>query len=424
MNDLLLPAGLLLLGLAALQWRGARYVSYPPALYALTWGAGLLLVASSGSTYDPIGSTTVVIYVVGAVLFAVGGWLGWRAAEGGPIAPRAATLPEWTLPALTLVMIVLAPFYVLAIIRFVGQVSPAEFLFRLRVRTLEAHILGGLGVIANVVPYATMVALLAAALPARTELARSSRAIAIGLGVVLAILTGGRSAPLALIIGVLAVVAARRTSVPWRPVLLSLTAGLVVFGTMGVLVRKGTADPNADLRTNLVAIAEGVRHYAIGGVVAFDHLVEDPRAMPSNGGFKRTAREIANAFGARYEVPTLHLQFKGIGDRKETNVYTLYAAYLQEAGAAAMFAFVLLLGAVTGLVHRLAVRGSLTALLFHGILAGSVVQSVFAEAFLMNLNFLGKLGAFALALDALGWYNGLVRRRRGAVRAGAPVMAR
>jgi oligosaccharide repeat unit polymerase len=420
----LLPAALLLIALGVFQWRTVRYVSYPPALFAFTWGMGLLLIATSGGAYDPMSDGTIGIFVLGGVLFAAGGSLGWGALAGPSVEAREDALPKATMPVLVLLVLALTPLYVDAIIRFVGQVSPAEFLYRLRVRSLESHITGGIGVIANAVPIAMAVALLAAALPARTPLARGTRGVALGLAILLTMLTGGRSAPLALIIGVVAIATARRRTVPWRPLLLATVSAIAVFGTMGVLVRKGTADPNADLRTNAIAIAENFRHYAIGGMVAFDDLVDDPRSVPGNGGFLRTAREIANKFGARHELPVLHQQFSGIGNLKETNVYTFYSSYLPEVGAAAMFALVLLLGVVTGAVHRLAVRGSLSALLFHGILAGAAVQSVFNEAFFMNLNFLAKLGAFALSVDLLAWLNGRSLAGHGGARRAAPLAAR
>ncbi len=408
MTGTLLPAGMLLLALGLLQVRLVRFVSYPPALYCFVWGVALLWIAADPGTFDVVSDRTIGFYVLAALAFSIGGALGWRgfareAAAGAHGSSLPAPLPPSLVPLLTLVVAILAPVYLRALVAFVGQSSPVEFLYALRVRTLEASVLGGLGVIANVVPFAMLVALLAAAVPAPTTLARVSRAAAIAMALVLSILTGGRGAPLTLIIGLGAVLTVRATRLPLRHVALGLVAGLAVFASMGVLLRKGTARPDATLADNAVALVDNVRLYTLGGVVAFDRILDDPQAVPGNGGFLRTGQELANRLGARYEFPPLHMQFSTIGHALDTNVYTIYFSYLPFVGVGATLVILALLGGLSARVHRSALGGSLTALMFHAVLVGAVPVSVFSDGFVSNLNFFAKLGAFMLALHIAAW---------------------
>jgi oligosaccharide repeat unit polymerase len=396
------------LALAALQLSAVKYLSYPPAIWCSTWGGALLWLWLSGDVFVPIDDRTLLLIIFGAAAFCVGGLLGWRVVDGRT---PAFSAPDRTLPALPPALIsglvaalcLLTPLYLYRLVSFIGQTSPLDFLYALRVRTLETQILGGIGIIANVVPFAMMVAWVTMAVTALTLRARILRLAALSIAVLVAVLTGGRGAPLTLIIGAMAIATIRSVRFPVREFVIGLGAALLIFGAMGVLIRKGTAQPEADWRSNMASIVDNLRLYTIGGVVALDRLVEDPQSVSGNGGFLRNAMEIANRLGGRYEVPPLHQPFTSVGNGADTNVYTIYGVYLQNVGSVALLAVFTLLGIVSAATHRYAIRGSFTAILFHSILVGAAAQSIFNDAYLTNLNFIGKLIVFVLGVKFFIW---------------------
>jgi hypothetical protein len=401
-GSLLLPSGLLLIACGLLQLRLVRNVTYPPVLFCGVWGVALVWLWLSGDRYLPLSDTTMVIYVAGALSFTVGGavgWLGGRPEQAGPIyEPQAA---DWLIPAMTAAVLLVSPLYVARVAAVVGTVSPVEFLFYLRVRTLDSGLDEGIGIVGNAVPLAMMCAMTSVALPPQWWFGRACRVLLVLLAILLAVLTGGRGAPLTLILSLWAISAVRAQFIPVRTAVLGLAGVMVVFAVMGVFVRKGTARPDMPLSSNILAVGENLQDYVLGGIVAFDLIVDDPRRIPDNGGYLRTLRATANHFGGRYDVPSQHLQFVSIGDGRDTNVFTVYHAYYPDEGLVGSLALILLFGVAASVVHRYATRGGLAPTLFHGVFAASVLLTTFNEPFYTNINFLLKLAVFSVVVSAI-----------------------
>jgi oligosaccharide repeat unit polymerase len=397
MDSLLLPVGLLLLAVALLQVRIVGHVAYPPSLLCAVWGAEILWLYSAGNRYSPVSSATLLIYLGGTAAFCLGGALGWVSAGWGREGLRGEpVVREWLVPLLTVLVVVLTPVYVAKVIAVVGSVPRAEFLYTLRVRTLDTTLEDGIGVAGNIVGFATMCALLATAVRAPRPIDRFCRALLIVLALFLAILTGGRNAPLSLIFGLGAIAAVNARSLPVRKVVMGLVAAMMVFALMGVLIKKGNARPDASLMENAAAMGDGLQVYSLAGIVGFERIVDDPASIPSNGGYLRGVQDIANHLGAHYEVPSQHLQWTSVGDAIDTNVYTMYSAYYPEVGFVGTLCLTLVVGCVSAIAHRRATSGKLGATLFFGMLAAATLQSSFGEPFYTNANFLGKLGIFVL----------------------------
>jgi oligosaccharide repeat unit polymerase len=401
MGSLLLPSGLLLLTGAVLQLRAVRFITYPPVMYCGLWGVALLWLWLAQGRYLPIADATTVIFVLGALAFSVGGILGWHLGAS-PAAFESAPpdAPDWLVPALTAAVAVLAPFYVQRVVSLVGGVSIVEFLYYLRVRTLDPFD-AGIGPLANVVPFAMMCAMASVALPPRTTAGRMSRIALVAIALALAVLTGGQGPPLTLIISMAVISMVRARRVPLTVAVMGTLSAMVIVGLMGMLIRKGSAAPDAPLRQNVVAVATNLQDYSLIGVVAFDRIVDDPLTIPSNGGYLRAFRLAANRFGYTYEIPPLHREYVVIGDGIDTNTYTTFHAYYPEEGLAGSLALLVLFGVIASFVHRRAVAGGVLPLLFHGLIGSSVMLTTFSEAFYTNLSFGGKLAAFSLALSLI-----------------------
>ena len=397
MDSLLLPVGLLLLAVALLQVRIVEHVAYPPALLCAVWGAEILWLYSAGNRYSPVSSATLLIYLGGTAAFCLGGALGWMVAGPGSEGLREEpVVREWLVPFLTVLVVVLTPVYVAKVIAVVGSVPRAEFLYTLRVRTLDTTLEDGIGVSGNIVLFAMMCALLATAVGAPRPIDRFCRALLIVLALFLAILTGGRGAPLSLICGVGAIAAVHARTLPVRKVVMGLVGALVVFALMGVLIKKGNARPDATFMENAAAMSDGLQVYSLAGIVGFERIVDDPTSIPSNGGYLRGVHDVANHLGANYEIPSQHLQWTSIGDAIDTNVYTMYSAYYPDAGFVGTLCLTLIIGWVSAIAHRRATSGKLGATLLFAVLVPATLQSSFGEPFYTNANFLGKLGIFVL----------------------------
>lgn len=406
MNDALLPAGLFLILFAALQVRIVRYVTYPPALLSAVWGVTLLWLLATGQRYLPVSPFTVGIYVAGTIAFAVGGACGWGVAARSPATTHIGIMaPTWFIPMLTFLVVVVAPLYTLKLLAVVGTMSPVDFLYAVRVESLETSVGDTVGAIQNVVPFAMMSAMAAIALPPGSSIGRLCRVILVGAAFSLTILTGSRGAPLTLLLGMGIIASARAKRIPvWRTGGV-IAVAVVIFGLMAILLRKGRAGPESSVGENVVAVADGVQDYALGGIVAFEGVVSDPGSVPAVWSPLRTVEEMLNHLGATFEVPSQHAQFSTIGDGMVTNVYTMYFSYFPEMGLVGMLCLISMVGVIAGIVHRLAVDGSVMALLFHGVIAAALLLTIFKEPFYTNANFLLKLALYGAVVT-------LVVRRR------------
>lgn len=402
MNDALFPAGLFLVSLAALQVRIVRYVTYPPALLCGVWGLALLWLLATGQRYVPVSAFTVGIYVSGALAFSVGGAFGWGVAAPLRSPTRIdAVAPVWLIPMLTLIVIVVAPLFALKLLAVVGAMSPVDLLYAVRVESLQTAVGDTVGVVQNIVPFAMMSAWAAIALPPLTFIGRISRAVLVTAAVGVTILTGSRGAPLTLLLGLGFIGSVRAQRLPVLRGAAVAMAAVVLFGVMAVLLRKGSASPEATFGENILAASEGLEDYALGGIVAFDGIRSDPGRVPEVWNPLRTVQEMANRLGARYEVPSKHAEYSLIGDGILTNVYTMYFSYYPAAGFAGTLGLVFMVGLMAGFAHRCAVQGSFVAVLFHGVLAASVLQSIFNEPFYSNANFLLKLTLFGFLMTSV-----------------------
>ena len=159
-----------------------------------------------------------------------------------------------------------------------------------------------------VVVFAMICAMISVALPQRTTIGRVSRVILIGVALALTVLTGSRAGPVTLMLSLTGILAIRRM-ITYRGVAWITVAGVLLFGAMGLFLRKGAASPDASFSDNLYALVHDLEDYSLGGSVAFNSLDGDRRAIPDNGHYLRTFNEIASHLGARTEVPPLHLQY-------------------------------------------------------------------------------------------------------------------
>ena len=277
LSSALVPAALVLLGAAFFQWQLLGDITYPPVIFCVVWGGVLLWLSLAGARYLPLTNDTIAFFVTGAGMFSLGG-AGARALPAiGTDQRRAATeSPTWLVPALTISTILAAPLYVRRVIELVGNVAPETFLYALRVRTIDPNATETIGPIANVVVFAMICAMISVALPQRTTIGRVSRVILIGVALALTVLTGSRAGPVTLMLSLTGILAIRRM-ITYRGVAWITVAGVLLFGAMGLFLRKGAASPDASFSDNLYALVHDLEDYSLGGSVAFNSLDGDRR---------------------------------------------------------------------------------------------------------------------------------------------------
>lgn len=385
--------GAAFLGGAFLLRRAGRSWMFPPAAWMAVWGVAFLMIARAGDWFYPLTDEIRVLALVGAGAFALGGGIAAALLFGLPDRP-VPTLDRRRIGRLmdgVLVVMVLAiPVYWAEVVAGARGAAIENILLSARVQALGAA--EGLAprmpfLIRNLVQVSLAITFIGVALVDDTPRWRVRVGGLFLLTLAYQLLTGGRAGALILVLGVIGIAVVRARRLPVVPLVGGAAAFAVVFAVIGIQLEKGTARRGAPLRENLPALWVNFEEYAVGGIVALDRVVDDPGSVPSTGGFTRTARQVANVFGADHELPSLHAQYTAIGDFRSTNVYTTYFYYLPDVGYAGTLVLVGLAGFLATVVFWFARRGSLWGLVFFAMVTAAIGQSVFNEAFYGQLNF-------------------------------------
>lgn len=366
----------------------------PVPVYCGTWSGALALYVLTANSFTPLHElepTTVLFFVTGALVFCAGAVAAsWRTQAPVDLADRSMLRGSVAL-IIGLLFVVTVPAIFMRVSTLLAGVPLDQVLFLARNVDVDPSRLGIsslLGPFSNAIPLSIAITLLLYAVPVspRVQWMRGLIFVAT-LGIQVS--TGGRSGIVSLLIGMTCIFA-MRGELTWRRMTLFGTVFLLLFFAIGLLVRKGGASLDASLAENVRLALQGLRDYAVGGLVAFQRVLHYPGEVPSTGGITRTAAIMLNGIGTHFPVASQHLEFSAIGDRLVANVYTSYFYYV-EYGMAAAAGLVFLAGFTIAIVYARASQGSGLARALYATLAAGMVLSVFGEGFYNNVNYLGKL---------------------------------
>ena len=188
-----------------------------------------------------------------------------------------------------------------------------------------------------------------------------------------------------LMVGLIAVGWIKRRRAPVRPLMLCSLAFVAVFIANQIVLHKNGASTDLSLKENAPALVEGFTNYAIGSLVAFDAVVSNPLAVENTWKLYKFFVRQANKFGGGYPELSQHLQFTHVSPHLMTNVYTIYFPYFVDFGLLGVAVLSLLIGAVSTVLYRFAVRLSPLGVILYGAALYGIVMSVFAEAFFLRI---------------------------------------
>jgi oligosaccharide repeat unit polymerase len=386
---------LLMAGLAAVNYRISRSLLYPPALLASTWAVLLLLLLASGDMYYPISGQTMIVYLAGAAAFSVGAAspMIFFAQSFKKAPPPLLWKPGGMVLTGGLILLITAlPLFWDHIQSFDYSSSSEDFWRSVRVesiarsddwsgKTLLSFLWEGCSVLA---------VLLAATAVAGNEKSRYGR-----MRMILLILTaslygmmsGTSAGAVTLMVGLIGIDAIRHRRLRTSVIAVGLTVAIGSFALIAALLSKGTTEADASISENLAGLVELVGVYTLGGVVAFDAVVQYPGSIPPVWSIWRNLQLTANKFGADFEVPSIHAQYTDISNTYDGNVYTMYFSYYPDYGLIGVCVIMAILGALLTVIYQKANCGNPRALVLYAFVFSGIVLSGFSEYFFLGGNF-------------------------------------
>lgn len=392
---MLVVGALTLLGLAVFDWFMKRDILAPGVLFCGMWGLTLLAVAISGSWYNPISPSAIAVYVYGGLAFCLGSWTVATLVHptkhldqtdvDETLATRSQLLPVGVLVGLELI---------LAVPYIRGQLlvaNGASWRVALQIIRVHSLILQAEGPASSLTPVANApVVGLAAAVagwyvrrvgPTGRLLAQ----VAVGVALVLDVLTGAKTGIVTLVVTLGALSALQSDTHALKQLSVGIMVGLIVFA-IGTLLINFAFVHTAGLRGMAELAGLTTLDYWLGGPVAFSNVIAQPQAFESTQPLAAFFLNTAHSLGLRSSSPALHATFSAIGPSRVTNVYTVYFTYFKDHGWLGMIGLCALLGVVMTLLWRSSRRGAILPILFYALSVPSLLLSIQAEHFWTGLN--------------------------------------
>jgi oligosaccharide repeat unit polymerase len=386
---------LLMAGLAAMNYRVSRSVLYPPALLASTWTILLALLLAAGDMYYPISLPTMIVYLAGVAAFSVGAFFSTHLfAQALPgTAPRLSRRPGGLILTGGLILLVaVLPLYWDHIQDLASSASSEDFWRAVRVESIAQDDDWSLKTLVTLIWEACSVlaVLLAATAVAENNGSRFSRIrmiLLISIALLYGMMAGASSGAVSLVFGLLGIDAIRHGGLRTRTIAVGLAVALVSFAVVAAVLSKGNTETSASLSENVSGTVELVGVYVLGGVVAFDAVVQYPASITPVWSMWRVFQLTANKFGASFDVPPIHAQYTDISDDYNGNVYTMYFSYYPDYGLVGVCVIMMVLGAVVTVIYHKAIHGNPRAVVLYAFVFSGIVLSGFSEYFFLAANF-------------------------------------
>ena len=396
-----LPLTIALLAVWSLaMYRYGRSILFPPASLAVVWTITLLAIWLCGDVYYPLTTTANQIVLAGVLAFSLGG----ICAVAVPVrrgrtltqvsARRRMQVDRW-LTIAGIFFLLNIPFSYWYFKQLSGTIAPRESLWKqIRIATSKANISGqgALPLESFILPFLTIIALIAVYEYADTRKRRIRTLILVVLSGGYQLLNGARSEVLLLLVSSVVILWLRKGAAPMRLLGLMGLVFLLVFSAGQISMSKYGASPGASLTSNLPHVAQGLGTYWLGGIIAFDQNRQNPE-LRYGWDLGKFAKRILNRFGAKYSERDRNLEYTKISPSQITNVYTAFLPYyMDHGGMPGLMGLMFLVGFLSAYVYRCAIHGHCWAVFTLGAFVYATVMTIFSEEFFAQITFWIKAG--------------------------------
>lgn len=373
-------------------------ILYPPLLFSAIWLLNLIGLVLSGSTFYPVTTGALLIYIFGAIFFSMGGlyalYLSGNNLNKCSFSEGRILRVHKILDIILLFTIACLPVYIMKIAHFV-TISDYYVLATLRKTSIEASTSSqrSFSIINNLVVVSTFVALAMHYENDGTTGRRWRSILAIIVAVLYGVFTGSKGWVLIFpTLAFLSFIVKKKVHFSTLALVASVTLGL--FGAGLLMINFIYSDAGNPLKT-LEIIAKTIQNYWLGSLVAFNRVIETPESIASTQSLNRFFLETANGFGASFDIPSLYPEYTQVsasGDN--TNTYTIYFSYYKDFGWFGVILGMFGLGAGLSWVYRYSMQNYPIAVFVFATAAVGILLSFHAEHFMLALNYYVKLLVF------------------------------
>ena len=337
----LLFSVLFFLVLAALNYKVSKSPLYPPVIFSFVWLFSLIGLLVSGDSLYSVSIEAIMVYVIGGLFFSLGGLVYFLNRIYKKTNRNVLDLenPNKNLQlyfdAMLVVFIISSIVYAVSFSE--GFSNPLYFANQRRLEVENSGTTREFSFVRNA-PILGAFLLIALQINNKGPLLRNWRYCLLFITTALiGSLTGSKGTIIGLTLTAFFLSSIKSNKINLKLLFIVLTIGLSSFiiGLLLVSYKYTTANQSyiESLMDNTGEMIGTVQSYWLGGLIAFNNVVENPNSMESTQNIFRGLAEMANNFGANYYVPSLHADYSCISQFQcGINTYTIYFSYFNDYG--------------------------------------------------------------------------------------------
>lgn len=359
--------------LAILCYRLGRSWLYPPALYAAVWATVMAVTSIIQFRGYALTEDAVLLFTVGVMVFVVTGvavtYLFHNEAQSAAISPQREARIKSVIAIYSIALFLLVPAFVAAINQAGQSLGITDYAAAARTALGQPDRAGIPRYFQSLSSVGITLAFCMAWLYEGSRRDKFVLGLAVGAPLVMSVLTLSRSPVFALLIGVIAILAFRKT-VKSSVLATGIFAVLVVALSMGTALGK-----NADLLSaqgTSTSPVDSLLLYYAGGPVGFGKVMAQPFRVGESGLSLRFLAPVLTSFGLEI---TLSNSVLGYVSEDLGNIYTMYFAYWLDGGWLGVILISMLAGLVCTGIYVLARRNFPIAGVSLSLVVGSIVNS-------------------------------------------------
>lgn len=374
----------LLLFLLILNCLRFRDLLYPPVILTAVWLSVVVLLILNGEAFNAVSDTTYWLVLGGVFAFSTGSFVAVHKAHGiRQNAVRNYHMANLYSRLIYWIPIVGLPFFVAKAYSIGGG---NEFgipdLQQLRYQISEVEGAEGYGALSYLATVSFVSAAIQTAIATRND-GRTPLLTSIGVGLVYAVLSTGRTYLIFLCCTCLGILLITRTLKMTTGLILMLILFAGIFGGIGLVMGK-IGSQTGDLVERAANVWEAFAYYFLSPLPAFDHFASANKSLSYGGDIFRSALAVASQLGFTVEVPPLIKEYAFVP--KPTNVYTVHQPYYADFGVVGVLLAQFLFGLWHGFLYRKATNGRLYFVFLYAIFLYPLLMQFFQDQYFSLLS--------------------------------------
>jgi len=149
---------------------------------------------------------------------------------------------------------------------------------------------------------------------------------------------------------------------------------------------------------DLLAMFRIIASYFLGGIVAFDQVLNNPELYSANQSMIRFFIETYAKLGGSVDLPSIHAQYTNFNIHENTNTYTHFYTYFLDIGVMGSLITIFFLGAFTTYIWAHVSYERPIIFFMHVSLILAIIFTIYSEKILLGINPAVKTIIFAFFL--------------------------